>query len=318
MTTIAHPCREVQTSEPPQPAVPPWFAETILMAQYRRAHGLLKAMATQVRLVRGRFGQYEVLDFLVLVFGYAISGERTLQAYVERLAPFAAPFMASFERGTLPHRATLSRFLSAVDGPCVEALRALFVSSSFTWGWTPETLGGLWDRTGHRALVFDIDGTREAARQRALPRDPAVPPPKRRLDAVCAPGDKGRRRGEVVRTRTTVLQMQTRQQTRQWLGTFGGKGNGDYRGELASALQAVGTYLAAWDLPRAAGIVRVDGQYGDTAVIAQVVESGLHLVVRGRGDTPLEQPRVHAVLPQTVPVTTTCPESRVNYEEGVS
>jgi hypothetical protein len=310
MTTIAHPCLEVQTSEPPQPAVPPWFAETILMAQYLRAHGLLKAMATEVRLVRGRFGQYEVLDFLVLLFGYAISGERTLQAYFERLAPFAAPFMALFERGTLPHRATLSRFLSAVDGPCLEALRALFVSSSFTWGWTPETIGGLWDRTGHRALVFDIDGTREAARQRALSRDPALPPPKRRLDAVCAPGYKGRRRGEVVRTRTTVLQMQTR----QWLGTFGGKGNGDYRGELASALQAVGTYLAAWDLPRAAGIVRVDGQYGDTAVIAQIVESGLHLVVRGRGYTLLEQPRVQAVLTQTVPVTTTCPESQVSYE----
>src|SRR5215470_19788205 len=131
MPTIAHPCLEVQTSEAPQPAVPPWFAETILLAQYLRAHGLLEAMATQVRLVRGRFGRYEVIDFLALLFGYAISGERTLQAYFERLAPFAAPFMALFERGALPHRATLSRFLAAVDGPCVEALRALFAASTF-------------------------------------------------------------------------------------------------------------------------------------------------------------------------------------------
>jgi hypothetical protein len=95
-----------------------------------------------------------------------------------------------------------------------------------------------------------------------------------------------------VRTRTTVLQMHTR----QWLGTFGGKGNGDYRGELATALQAVETYLAAWDLPPAAGVVRVDGQYGDPAVMAQIVDSGLHVVVRGRGYALLEHPQVQAVL----------------------
>src|SRR5260370_6566862 len=236
MTTISHAGLEVQTSEQPQPAVPPWFAETILIAEYLRTHGLLDALTTQVRLVRGRFGCYEVIDFLALLFGYAISGERTLQAYFERLAPCAAPFMALFERDSLPHRATLSRFLAAVDGSCVDALRALF-GSSFTWGWTHETIGGLWDRAGQRYLVFDVDGTREGARQRALPRNPALPPPKRRLDDDCAPGYKGRRRGEVVRTRTTVLQMHTR----QWLGSFGGKGNGDYRGELTGALGVVQT-----------------------------------------------------------------------------
>jgi Transposase DDE domain len=218
--------------------------------------------------------------------------------------------MAMFERRALPHRATLSRFLAAVDGPCVEAVRALFVSSSLTWGWTPETIGGLWDRAGRRSLVFDIDGTREAARQRALPGVPTLPPPKRRLDDVCAPGYKGRRRGEVVRTRTAVLQMHTR----QWLGTFGGKGNGDYRGELAAALDVVGTYLTAWDLPRGAGIVRVDGQYGDLAIIAQIMATGLHLVVRGRGYTLLEQPQVQAVLTQTVPVTISLAESQLTYE----
>src|SRR6266852_4611588 len=34
---------------------------------------------------------------------------------------------------------------------------------------------------------------------------------QRRLDAVCAPDYRGRKRGEVVRTRTTALQMHTRQ-----------------------------------------------------------------------------------------------------------
>jgi hypothetical protein len=189
-------------------------------------------------------------------------------------------------------------------------VRALFVSSSWTWGWTQQTIGGLWDRTGRRYLVLDVDGTREAARQRALPAVPTLPPPKRRLDAVCAPGYKGRRRGEVVRTRTSVLEMHTR----QWLGTFGGKGNGDYRGELTAAVGAVGTYLQAWDLPQHVGIVRVDGQYGDLSVIADIVRTGLQVVVRGRGYTLLDQPQVQAVLTQTVPVTIALAQSQLTYE----
>jgi hypothetical protein len=68
-----------------------------------------------------------------------------------------------------------------------------------------------------------------------LPCASALPPAQRRLDAVCAPGYCGRKRGEVVRTRTTALQMHTR----QWVGTYAGPGNGDYRRELASALQAI-------------------------------------------------------------------------------
>jgi hypothetical protein len=106
-------------------------------------------------------------------------------------------------------------------------------------GWTPETIGGIWDRQGRRSIVFDVDATRQAARQRALPCDPELPAARRRLDAVCAPGYTGRKRGEVVRTRTTALQMHTR----QWIGTYAGRGNGDYRAELASALQAITTYL---------------------------------------------------------------------------
>ncbi len=82
-----------------------------------------------------------------------------------------------------------------------------------------------------------MDATRQAARPRALPCDPTLPAAKRRLEAVCAPGYTGRKRGEVVRTRTTALQMHTR----QWIGTYGGKGNGEYRGELASALRAITT-----------------------------------------------------------------------------
>ena len=46
-----------------------------------------------MRLVRGRFGRDEVLDLLALLFGYALSGERTLQVFFDRLQPVALPFI---------------------------------------------------------------------------------------------------------------------------------------------------------------------------------------------------------------------------------
>jgi hypothetical protein len=279
MGTVPHPCVDIHTTPASQPSIPPWFAEIALIAAYLRGHGLLEALSTQVRLVRKRFGHYEVIDFLALLFCYAISGERTLQTFFDRLQPFTEPFMALFERGEVPHRSTLGRFLAAVDTSCLETLRSLFMQASFTWGWTQETIGGLWDRTGHRYLVFDIDATREAARQRKLPTNAELPLAWRRLDVLCGPGYMGHRRGEVVRTRTTVLQMHTR----QWLGSFGGRGNGDYRGELQAGLTAVTTYLTTWELPVTSGIVRVDGQYGDSSVIADIMATGVQIVVRKRG-----------------------------------
>jgi hypothetical protein len=47
-----------------------------------------------------------VIDFVVMLMGYAISGEPTLKAYYERLRPFAPAFLALFGRSQLPHRAT--------------------------------------------------------------------------------------------------------------------------------------------------------------------------------------------------------------------
>src|SRR6266571_657398 len=298
---IPNPCIEVHTSPLDRPSVPPWFAEVVIMARYLAAKGLLEAFAQQVRLVRGRFGSYEPIDFLALLVGYAISGERTLADFFERLAPFEAAFMALFGRRCLPHRSSLSRFLAAVDRPCLEAFRTLFEQQTFAEGWTAETIGGIFDRQGRRYLVFDVDATRQAARQRALPCDPTLPAAKRRLDAVCAPGYRGRKRGEVVRTRTTARKLHTR----QWVGTYAGKGNGDYRGELASALRAITAYLKHFAFPPEMALVRLDGAYGDATVVAQLLLAGMAFVTRWRGYQLLERPQIRLVLahPPTASVT---------------
>src|SRR5207244_3337462 len=129
----------------------------------------------------------------------------TLEAVDWRLQPFAVPFMALFERVRLPARSTLSRFLADLTKAPVEALRTLFLDDLLSRPLTNERqTGNLVDRTGGEWIVFDLDGTREAARQRALPQAEDLPPPFRRLDDVCAPGYTGRKRGQVVRTRTII------------------------------------------------------------------------------------------------------------------
>jgi len=79
--------------------------------------------------------------------------------------------MALFGRDRLPTRSTLSRFLAALTEAPVSALRTLFLDDVLSRPLSLERqMGGLTDRAGKAWVVFDLDGTREAARQRALPR----------------------------------------------------------------------------------------------------------------------------------------------------
>src|SRR5260221_9426588 len=198
MTSIASCPVTIQTSVQSVPSTPPWFGEVTLIVQHLKRQGVLTAIEEQVRFARRRFGHYEVIDFLAILFGYVISGERTLEAFYERIQPFAIPFMALFERDQLPSRSALSRFFAALIPEPIEALRTLFLddllSRPLATGAndsSEQQTGGLVDRTGDEWIVFDIDGTREAARQRALPQRADLPPASRRLDDISAPGYPG-------------------------------------------------------------------------------------------------------------------------------
>ncbi len=291
MTSIADGSVIIQTSAESVPSTPSWFGEVVLIAGYLRKHGVLTKIGEYVRFARRRFGHYEVIDFLAVLFGYAISGERTLEAFYEQLQPFAVPFMALFERDRLPSRSALSRFLAALTEAPVEALRTLFLDDLLSRPLSNEKqTGGLVDRTGGEWVVFDLDGTREAARQRALPKREDLPPPFRRLDDVCAAGYTGRKRGEIVRTRTVVSQAHSY----QWLGSFGNRGNGRYRTELRQGLAAITRYLTAHQIPQARTLLRLDGQYGTGAVLSDL--AGFPFVMRGKEYTVLDHPLVQARL----------------------
>src|SRR5213080_684403 len=149
------------------------FEEVAALAQVLTHVGLLKAIQEHVQFARARFGEYDTIDFVVVLLGYALSGEATLQSFYERLAPFADVFMALFGRHHLPSRSALSRFLAALDQGAVEALRTQFEEDLLHRTPPFPSPGGVWDRGGQHYVVVDVDGTKQAASPRALPHLPS-------------------------------------------------------------------------------------------------------------------------------------------------
>jgi hypothetical protein len=113
MNSIADGSIVVQTSCQSVPSTPPWFGEVVLIVQYLRKHHILSTLIEHVRFARRRFGHYEVIDFLAVLFGYALSGERTLEAFYEHLSPFASADHWHFSHESVcqhaPHSVAFSR-----------------------------------------------------------------------------------------------------------------------------------------------------------------------------------------------------------------
>ena len=63
------------------------MGEVAAVAQILSHVGLQNAIQDHVQFARARFGQYDTIDFVVVLFGYALSGEPTLQSFYERLSP---------------------------------------------------------------------------------------------------------------------------------------------------------------------------------------------------------------------------------------
>jgi hypothetical protein len=86
----------IQTTSRSFPSTPCWFGEVVVIAQSLQRRGMLAEISERVRFARRRFGRYEVIDFVAVLLGYAVSGERTLEAFYECVHPFAPAFMALF------------------------------------------------------------------------------------------------------------------------------------------------------------------------------------------------------------------------------
>ncbi len=117
---------ELTTSTQSNPVIPNWLSESILLGKYWIESGLLERLQQQVRVKRGRMGDYEVCDFVLLLLAYAVSGEKTLAKFFETQGPVRFLLMAVWGRNKSPVSSTLSRFLEAIDDCSLEQLRTLF------------------------------------------------------------------------------------------------------------------------------------------------------------------------------------------------
>src|SRR5258708_950800 len=85
--------------------------------------------------------------------------------------PLRSPTCALFDRDRRRARSTLSRDFSALTkepgrAPCAPCFSTICERSPLS---RREATGGLVDREGGTRVIFDIDGTREAAPQSLLP-----------------------------------------------------------------------------------------------------------------------------------------------------
>jgi hypothetical protein len=63
----------IQTTSESCPTTPCWFGEVTLIIERLRKQGLFSKVSEQIRFARRCFGRYDVIDFLAVLFGYAIS-----------------------------------------------------------------------------------------------------------------------------------------------------------------------------------------------------------------------------------------------------
>jgi len=98
--------------------------------------------------------------------------------------------------------------------------------------------------------------------------------------------------------------------THQFLGTFGGSGNGDDRGELLRALQVLLDYGKQIGIPVQQILIRLDGLSGNAAPLCDVLSSGLSVVARHKDYHLLDVAVVQAVLAAVPASTCTHPESQ--------
>jgi hypothetical protein len=172
----------------------------------------------------------------------------------------------------------LSRFLEAVDEGALESICQLFEQNLLKQSVPVNCNGGLYDRRGERYWVFDLDGTHEATRQRSLPITQEYLDLHRRSSKACAPGLLGRKRGQVVRTRSALQQAHTS----KWLATFGSPGNGTAQNDLVRACVVMKQYIQQHGINPAAVIVRLDGYYGVPAFVNVVQQHQFGYLLRGR------------------------------------
>jgi len=301
----------IVTTSRPDRLPPPWLAGALVVLDTVRIHGLWTTLRDRLHVARRRAGTYVALDFVLLLMVLALAGSHDIKALFVELPQVAMPLVAVWGSVRLPSRSALSRFLAAVRSQDVEVVRELVLQDVIANGLQGEPVGGLVDRDGTRAVIFDDDGTYHGAQQRDLAADEHRPAPERRSAQMCARGHHGGSKRADVTCNRTVLQQA---HTHEWLGCWSAPGNGQPFEQLVPACKAVVAYLLARGLTKCQGVMRLDGLYGIVRVAALIGSHGLGYLMRCKDYRLLRLRIVQQVLTEPPHATYAAPDSPVRRE----
>jgi hypothetical protein len=167
--------------------------------------------------------------------------------------------MALFGRSNLPHRsrALVASWLMSIV-LARDSFRTLFEQRK-ACGWTKASIGGIFDRQGRHYVVFDVDATRQAARQRALPCDPTFS--TRSVGQATQGVNEGKWYAPARPLSKCTLANGS--------APMGAKGMGIIAVNLPRLSAPLPPSFSPFAFPSEVALVRLDGQYGDAVVMAE-------------------------------------------------
>src|SRR5260370_40013631 len=94
MNSITDSVVTIQTSSQSLPSTPCWLGEVVLLIHHLRKQVVLSAIAQQMHFARRRFGHYEVIDFVAVLFRLPLISQPALGAFSAHVPPFVRVMLA--------------------------------------------------------------------------------------------------------------------------------------------------------------------------------------------------------------------------------
>jgi hypothetical protein len=208
MTSIADGSVKIQTTSEPNFSTPCWFGEVVVISRYLRTQGVLSKITEQVRFARRRFGRYDVIDFLAV----QIALRRQLRTHPGGVLP-AAPAIrhpvhgASFSGIGCPLvRHSRAFWQRSAKPPSKLCARCSWRTCSLARSCSTSRREGWWIERETPGWCSTSMGRERLQGLVPYPRLTICPRPFVDWMTCAPPFYRGRKRGEVVRTRTMVSQ----------------------------------------------------------------------------------------------------------------
>ncbi|MBA2321083.1 MAG: hypothetical protein H0V89_08005 [Deltaproteobacteria bacterium] len=289
---MARTVRESKSCEQPKNEIPARLTEAALLLDTLNAAGTVDAIA--LRCLIRREGGYCGADVVLFLLAYFACGANTgLKRFYQSALPWWSRLAAMGGRVQMPSPPAMSRALSSVQSDEMQAFHRWFLTEALDLGpLLTHPVVQHRDAKGRPWHVFHFDPTSPALRQRALPAREGLPDGQRRAAPLCKAGKSGRKRGEVLFTRS-VLQHAG---SGLWLDMCVEAGHGEQRQQLRSAIGAVVHVCKGIGHPSDMAVICADGQWGGVPSLASFREANTRFVTRLSRYQLLERPEILRAL----------------------